>query len=182
MRAPNNVLCMAATAMFDETYFPKCPDGKHPCGPTQTGEEPDPSNNDDIFHPPTPPNHTSINGDGPDLENDEYAEEPADLELPNPPPEIMEEQPRRGRARQVPVALAHGDRRRGVQRIAEGEVLGPAAADDVGLLVERAVATAYEGVGDFARAPDAAGPREGAPAASSFKGLGFISSPNSGLR
>ena len=105
MRAPNNVLFTAATATFDETYFPKCPDAKHPRGPTQTGEEPDPSNDDgnipnegddddDIFRPPTPPNHTSQNGDGPDLENDQYAEEPADLELPNPPPEIMEEQPR----------------------------------------------------------------------------------------
>jgi len=107
MRLPNNVLFMVATAMFDETYFPKCPDAKLPHGPTQTGEEPDPSNNDgnvpnegddddDIFCPPTPPNHTSEKEDGPDLENDQYAEEPADLDLLNPPPEIMGEQPCRG--------------------------------------------------------------------------------------
>ena len=64
--------------------------------------QPDPANNDgnipnegdddnDIFHPPIPANHTSVNGDGPDLKDDQYAEEPADLELLNPPPEIMEE-------------------------------------------------------------------------------------------
>ena len=104
MRLSNNVLFMMATATFDEAFFPKCPDAKHPCGPTQAGEQPDPSNddgnvpnegddNDDIFRLLTPPNHTSKRDNGPDLEDGQYEEEPADLDLLNPPAEILEDQP-----------------------------------------------------------------------------------------